>query len=388
MERDPLNIGAFHRECPLETRSSRPSRWPCGTFAARRPAAGGGAVRRDHPRPQSSWRPAWAFNLRARGRDRRLYVEQGFSTLKTKAGSNMQEDLTMVRGVRDAVGGRSSCESTRTVPTRPSRPRNWPGGWRSTTSSISSSRSPPSRCPMLSGCGRQSQTKIALNESVTNPASVWEILRAEAAEFILPDTHEAGGIWPCVKIGHRLRSGRRAGDHALRPRPGAQDRRHGPRRRGLSGVFVWPTTAPITAWWTTCSWSRCRSCGDDRRAAPARVWGLMRRGKAAALCGERVIKLRIQPMVFDCVRLARNSLGENACSGCSRDGWRWHCWRCWSYKPRQPKKMQFCKRSQGRRKVGGRRPASPAASDDGRWPRRRRPAAERMATIADANTSG
>jgi len=43
---------------------------------------------------------------------------------------------------------------------------------------------------------------IALNESVTNPASVLAILQAGAAEFILPDTHIAGGILPCVQIGH------------------------------------------------------------------------------------------------------------------------------------------------------------------------------------------
>jgi len=49
---------------------------------------------------------------------------------------------------------------------------------------------------------RQSRTPIALNESVTDPASVWQILRADAAAFILPDTPQAGGIWPCVKIGH------------------------------------------------------------------------------------------------------------------------------------------------------------------------------------------
>ena len=34
----------------------------------------------------------------------RLYVEMGFSTLKTKAGRDPAEDLAMVRGVRDAVG--------------------------------------------------------------------------------------------------------------------------------------------------------------------------------------------------------------------------------------------------------------------------------------------
>ena len=48
----------------------------------------------------------------------------------------------------------------------------------------------------------QTKTPIALNESVVNPASVWQILSLRAAEFILPDTHIAGGIQPCVEIGH------------------------------------------------------------------------------------------------------------------------------------------------------------------------------------------
>src|SRR5262249_48949390 len=48
----------------------------------------------------------------------------------------------------------------------------------------------------------QTSVPIALNESVTDPASVMEIFRADAAAFILPDTHIAGGISPCVKIGH------------------------------------------------------------------------------------------------------------------------------------------------------------------------------------------
>lgn len=47
----------------------------------------------------------------------------------------------------------------------------------------------------------QSATPIALNESVVDPASVLAILKSNAAGFILPDTHIAGGILPCVNIG-------------------------------------------------------------------------------------------------------------------------------------------------------------------------------------------
>src|SRR5207302_11109819 len=34
----------------------------------------------------------------------RHYLDQGFTTLKTKAGRDAEEDLTMVRGIRDGVG--------------------------------------------------------------------------------------------------------------------------------------------------------------------------------------------------------------------------------------------------------------------------------------------
>ena len=36
----------------------------------------------------------------------RWYVETGFTTLKIKAGSDMTEDVEMVRGIRDAVGNK------------------------------------------------------------------------------------------------------------------------------------------------------------------------------------------------------------------------------------------------------------------------------------------
>src|SRR5262249_16328732 len=49
---------------------------------------------------------------------------------------------------------------------------------------------------------KQTAVPIALNESVTDPASVMAIIREEAAGFILPDTPISRGILPCLKIGH------------------------------------------------------------------------------------------------------------------------------------------------------------------------------------------
>ena len=39
------------------------------------------------------------------------------------------------------------------------------------------------------------------NESVTDPASVIQIIKEDAAAFVLPDTHIAGGLQPCVDVG-------------------------------------------------------------------------------------------------------------------------------------------------------------------------------------------
>jgi L-alanine-DL-glutamate epimerase-like enolase superfamily enzyme len=130
------------------------------------------------------------------------YVEQGFSTLKTKAGSDMQEDLEMVRGVRDAVGMRLNL---RIDPNRAYSPAQAAELARRLEEYDLEYLEQPIPAEPLSDAHwlrQQTRTPIALNESVTDPASVWEILRAEAAEFILPDTHIAGGILPCVKIGH------------------------------------------------------------------------------------------------------------------------------------------------------------------------------------------
>ena len=48
---------------------------------------------------------------------------------------------------------------------------------------------------------QQTITPIALNESVVGPASVIDIIKKEAAAFVLPDTHIACGILPCATIG-------------------------------------------------------------------------------------------------------------------------------------------------------------------------------------------
>lgn len=201
--RDPLNIAAFHRDCPLETRLKSGielALWDLSGKAAGRSVAEllGGVIR-----PRVELAACMGIQTYAEaGKFARWYVEMGFSTLKTKAGADMTEDLEMVRGVRDAVGDRLKL---RIDPNRAYSPAQALELCRQLEQYNLEYLEQPIPAEPLSDAialRRQTRVPIALNESVTDPASVLAIIRADAAEFILPDTHIAGGILPCVKIGH------------------------------------------------------------------------------------------------------------------------------------------------------------------------------------------
>ena len=132
----------------------------------------------------------------------RWYVEQGYTALKTKAGADADEDLEMVRGVRDAVGDKLKL---RIDPNRAySNQEAAELAIRLEPYQLEYFEQPIKAEPLEDAkwLRDQTATPIALNESVEGPDSVIKILQADAAEFILPDTHTAGGILPCVKIGH------------------------------------------------------------------------------------------------------------------------------------------------------------------------------------------
>jgi L-Ala-D/L-Glu epimerase len=201
--RDPLNLEAFHRDCLLETRLKsgiEMALWDIAGKAAGVPVAVllGGIIR-----PKVELAACMGIQSYERaGEIAAYYVEQGFTTLKTKAGSNIDEDLEMVRGVREAVGGRLKL---RIDPNRNYIPAEAAELARRLEEYDLEYLEQPIPAEPLSDAvwlRGQSRTPIALNESVTDPQSAWEILHLGAAAFILPDTPQAGGILPCVKIGH------------------------------------------------------------------------------------------------------------------------------------------------------------------------------------------
>ncbi len=200
---DAGNIADFHRTCPLDTRLKSGleiALWDLLGQAAGVPVAQllGGVLR-----PEIELAACMGIQpYTASGDLARHYVEQGYTTLKTKAGSDMNEDLEMVRGVRDAVGDRLKLRID------PNRAYSLEQGKelarRLEEYGLEYLEQPIPAEPLETAreLRESTRTPIALNESVIGPDSVWEILHQEAAAFILPDTHIAGGILPCVKIGH------------------------------------------------------------------------------------------------------------------------------------------------------------------------------------------
>lgn len=201
--RDPRNLVAFHAGCPFETRLKSGvelALWDLCGKAAGVPVAAllGGIIR-----PEVELAACMGIQpSECAGELAAYYVEQGYTTLKTKAGADPDEDLAMVRGVRDAVGSRLKL---RIDPNRAYSPQQAADlARRLEEYELEYLEQPIMAEPLADAVWLRAQTRtpIALNESVTGPQSVWEILKAEAAAFILPDTPQAGGLLPCVKIGH------------------------------------------------------------------------------------------------------------------------------------------------------------------------------------------
>lgn len=202
VERDALNLSSFHRDCPFEMRLKsgvEMALWDLSGKALGLPVSVllGGVLR-------SRVEVAACMGIQRyeiAGELAQWYVDQGFSTLKTKAGADMTEDVEMVRGIRDAVGDRLKL---RVDPNRAYSPEQAAELCRRLEPYRLEYLEQPIPAEPLSTAAwlrRQSRVPIALNESVTDAASVLAILRESAAEFILPDTHTAGGILPCVQIG-------------------------------------------------------------------------------------------------------------------------------------------------------------------------------------------
>ncbi|MCS6851719.1 MAG: mandelate racemase/muconate lactonizing enzyme family protein [Gemmataceae bacterium] len=130
----------------------------------------------------------------------RHYLAMGFSTLKTKAGRRAEEDLEMVRGIRDGVGDRLKL---RIDPNQGYPPEVAFPLARDLEPYHLEYFEQPMPLGLIADAARlrrQTRTPIALNESVTTLEIVLQIIQLGAADVLLPDTYQCGGILGVKKV--------------------------------------------------------------------------------------------------------------------------------------------------------------------------------------------
>jgi L-alanine-DL-glutamate epimerase-like enolase superfamily enzyme len=130
----------------------------------------------------------------------RQYVEEGFTTLKTKAGRDTQEDLEMVRGIRDGVGDRLKLRIDPNQGYAPAVAFPMARDLEKYNLEYFEQPMPQGLIGEAARLRRQTTTPIALNESVTTPEVVLQILQLGAADVLLPDTYQGGGILAVKKV--------------------------------------------------------------------------------------------------------------------------------------------------------------------------------------------
>lgn len=199
--RDPFDLEAWYAENTLGSYLAsgvEMALWDLIGHATRQPLYKllGGAVRKDIELAACMGiRPYDEAKVIAR-----QYLEQGFSTLKTKAGRRAEEDLEMVRGIRDGAGDRLKLRIDPNMGYTPEVA--FPLARDLERYHLEYFEQPMDKGLIGESARlrRQTKTPLALNESVTTPEAALQILQLGAADVLLPDTYQGGGILAVKKV--------------------------------------------------------------------------------------------------------------------------------------------------------------------------------------------
>jgi L-alanine-DL-glutamate epimerase-like enolase superfamily enzyme len=130
----------------------------------------------------------------------RRYLDMAFSTLKTKAGRRPEEDLDMVRGIRDGVGDRLKLRIDPNMGYPPEVAFPLARDLEKYDLEYFEQPMPAGLIADAARLRRHTRTPVALNESVTTPDVVLQILQLHAADVLLPDTYQCFGILGVKKV--------------------------------------------------------------------------------------------------------------------------------------------------------------------------------------------
>jgi L-alanine-DL-glutamate epimerase-like enolase superfamily enzyme len=129
------------------------------------------------------------------------YVDLGFSTMKTKAGRSPEEDLVMVRAIRESVGDKLKLRIDPNMGYSPEEALQLARDLEPYELQYFEQPMHKDLLQESADIRKQTSTPLALNESVTTMANVRKILELDAAEYLLPDTYQCGGIWAVKLVG-------------------------------------------------------------------------------------------------------------------------------------------------------------------------------------------
>ena len=125
---------------------------------------------------------------------------EGYSQFKIKIGSGEAKDIALVRAARDALGeGVHLRADVNGAWTRPTARRQLEKLRECDLAYVEQ----PLELDDLEGHAelrRLQPTPIALDESVYTPQDMANVVRAAAADVVLADPHEAGGLWQARKV--------------------------------------------------------------------------------------------------------------------------------------------------------------------------------------------
>jgi L-Ala-D/L-Glu epimerase / N-acetyl-D-glutamate racemase len=131
----------------------------------------------------------------------REYVDRwGFRFIKTKAGTDFEEDMAIAAAIQQAVGDVAVLRPDANCSYTPEQAE--PLLRRIKELGVHHFEDPctAEQPETLARLREEIGMRILVNMAVTSPASALPILAAGAADFLMPDTPTAGGIWPVKKI--------------------------------------------------------------------------------------------------------------------------------------------------------------------------------------------
>ncbi len=178
-------------------------KWPCGMRWANRPSCRftrsvGRALAARTSKPPPIFSPTIPKRLNERLGS--AFLDTGYETFKVKIGFDEPSDIVLAETAREVIGDTSRCGSTSTAPGRVATAKRQLEKLRAIRSRLCRAAARTRRSRRARGSWSPADpVPIALDESAYTLSDVGNIVRAAAADVVLLDPHEAGGLWQTIK---------------------------------------------------------------------------------------------------------------------------------------------------------------------------------------------